>query len=202
MNCRACSPILLVFLMSLFSAETLATKNVAAKYDGTVNSFRWLKRPIAVNHVQFRNAQEKQVGLSQFNGKIILLNLWATWCPPCIKELPALDRLQQRLGKDNFEIVAISLDDDIKLARELFFDTLLIKSMALYIESAENLGRDFPVDVVPASFFIDRKGQAMGVLRGYVDWDSADTDVIIKRLIAGVTAATLRADKAQQQQAE
>lgn len=202
MNCRAYSPLLLVFLMSLFSTETLATRNVAENYDGTVNSFRWLKRPIAVSHVQFRNAQEKQVGLSLFNGKIILLNLWATWCPPCIKELPALDRLQQRLGKDDFEIVAISLGDDVKLAGEMFFDTLLIKSMALYIESAENLGRDFPVDVVPASFLIDRKGQAMGVLRGYVDWDSADTDVIIKRLIAGVTAASLRAEKAQQQQAE
>ncbi len=194
MNCRAYFPLLLVFLISLFSGEALATRNDVYKFDGTVNSIRWLKQPIAVSHVQFRNAQEKQVGLSQFNGKIILLNLWATWCPPCIKELPALDRLQQRLGKDEFEIVAISLDDDVKLAQEMFFDTLLIKSMALYIESAENLGRDFPVDVVPASFFIDRKGQAIGVLRGYVDWDIADTDVIIKRLIAGVTAATLRVD--------
>jgi len=202
MNYRAYSPLLLVFLMSLFGGEALAARNGGEQFDGTVNSFGWLKRPIAVNHVQIRNVQEKQVGLSQFNGKIILLNLWATWCPPCIKELPALDRLQQRLGKDNFEVVAISLDDDVKLAGEMFFDTLLIKSMALYFESAENLGRDFPVDVVPASFLIDRKGQAVGVIRGYVDWDSAETDVVIKRLIAGVTAASLRAEKAQQQQAE
>ena len=188
--------------MSLFSTDALATKNITEKYDGTVNSFRWLKRPIAVNHVQFRNAQEKQVGLSQFKGKIVLLNLWATWCPPCIKELPALDRLQQRLSKDSFDIVAVSLDDDIKLAGEMFFDTLSIKSMALYTESAEKLGRDFPVDVVPVSFLIDREGQAMGVLRGYVDWDSVETDVIIKRLIAGVTTAPLRAESAQQIQAQ
>lgn len=199
MNCRAYFPLLLVFLMSLFGGEALAARNDADKFDGTVNSIRWLKRPIAVNHVQIRNAQEKQIGLSRFNGKIILLNMWATWCPPCIKELPALDRLQQRLGKDDFEIVAVSLDDDIKLASEMFFDTLLIKSMALYIESAEILSRDFPVDVVPVSFLIDRRGQAVGVIRGYVDWDSAETDVVIKRLIAGVTAASLRAEKAQQQ---
>ena len=162
MNCRAYFPLLLVFLISLLSGEALATRNDAEKFDGTVNSFRWLKRPIAVNHVQIRNVQVNQVGLSQFNGKIILLNMWATWCPPCIKELPALDRLQQRLGKDDFEIVAVSLDDDIKLAAKMFFDTLLIKSMALYIESAENLGRDFPVDVVPASFLIDRKARQLG----------------------------------------
>ena len=195
MNYRIYPPLLLVLLVSLFSAEALAAKNTNGKYDGSVNSFRWLKNPIAVNHVQFRNAQDKQVELSQFTGKIVLLNLWATWCPPCIEELPALDRLQQRLGKDNFVIVAVSLDDDIKLAGEMFFNRLSIKSMALYTESSEKIGRDFPVDVVPASFLIDRKGQAMGVLRGYVDWESAETDALIKRLIAGDSTAAIKANR-------
>jgi len=195
MHFRIYPPLLLVLLVSLFNAEALAANNTSGKYDGTVNSFSWLKNPIAVNHVQFRNAQEMPVELSQFTGKIVLLNLWATWCPPCIEELPALDRLQQRMGKDNFVIVAVSLDDDIKLAGEMFFNTLSIKSLALYTESSEKMGRDFPVDVVPASFLIDRKGQAMGVLRGYVDWDSAETDALIKRLIAGDSAATIKANK-------
>jgi len=202
MNYRIYHPLLLVLMMSLFSAEALAIHKTNEKYDGTINSFRWLSRPIAVNHVQFRNAQEKQVGLSQFNGKIVLLNLWATWCPPCIKELPALDRLQQRLGKDDFVIVAVSLDDDIELAREMFFDRLSIRSMAIYTESTEQLGHDFPVDVVPASFFIDRKGQAIGMLRSYIDWDGAETDVLIKRLIAGVSTTTLKAEKLQKNRTE
>ena len=194
-NYRVYPPLLLVFLVLLFSAEASSAKNTNGKYDGNVNSFRWLKSPIAVNHVQFRNAQEMPVELSQFNGKIILLNLWATWCPPCIEELPALDRLQQRLGTDKLVIVAVSLDDDIKLAGEMFFNRLSIKSMALYTESSEKIGRDFPVDVVPASFLIDRKGQAMGVLRGYVDWESAETDALIKRLIAGDSTAPIKASK-------
>ena len=202
MDYRVYSQLLLVLVMLLFSAEMLASKNVSEKYDGTVNSFRWLKRPLAVNHVQFRNAQEMQVGLSQFNGKIVLLNLWATWCSPCIAELPALDRLQQRLGKENFEIVTVSLDDDINLAREMFFGKLSIKSMALYTESAEKLGRDFPVDVVPASFLINRKGQAIGLLRGYVDWDNAVTDVLINRLTAEDATAAIKPDKFEQYQTE
>ena len=184
----------ILLLVSLFSAEALAAKNTNGKYDGSVNSFRWLKNPIAVNHVQFRNAQEMPVELSQFTGKIVLFNLWATWCPPCIEELPALDRLQQRMGKDNFVIVAVSLDDDIKLAGEVFFNTLSINSMALYTESSKKIGRDFPVDVVPASFLIDRNGQAIGVLRGYVDWESAETDALIKRLIAGDSTAAIEAN--------
>ena len=202
MDYRVYSQLLLVLVMLLFSAEMLASKNVSEKYDGTVNSFRWLKRPLAVNHVQFRNAQEMQVGLSQFNGKIVLINLWATWCSPCIAELPALDRLQQRLGKENFEIVTVSLDDDINLAREMFFGKLSIKSMALYTESAEKLGRDFPVDVVPASFLINRKGQAIGLLRGYVDWDNAVTDVLINRLTAEDATAAIKPDKFEQYQTE
>lgn len=197
MNYRIYPPLLLALLISLLSTEALAAKNISEKYTGSINSFHWLKRPIGVNHVQFRNAQEKQVELSEFKGKIVLLNLWATWCSPCIKELPALDRMQQRLGSDDFAVVAVSLDDDVELARELLFKTLSIQSIALYTESIDKLGRDFPVNVVPASFLIDREGQAIGVLRGYVDWDSADTDILVKRLIGGVSAATLIAEKGQ-----
>jgi len=189
---------MLVLLMSLFSAEALAGKSINENYDGSINSFNWLKRPLELNHVQFRNAQEEVVGLSQFTGKIVLLNLWATWCPPCLKELPALDRMQQRLGSDDFTIVAVSLDDDIKLAGEMFFDSLSIQSLALYTESIDKMSRAFPVDVVPVSFLIDREGRAMGVLRGFVDWDSTDTDVLVKRVIAGVSTATLKAEKEQQ----
>lgn len=202
MNYRIYPLLLMVLIMSLFSVEALAIHKTNEKYDGTINSFRWLSRPIAVNHVQFRNTQGERVGLSQFNGKIVLLNLWATWCPPCIKELPALDRLQQRLGKDDFVIVAVSLDDDIELAGKMLFDTLSIQSMALYTESSELMGRDFPVEVVPASFLIDREGQVMGMLRSYVDWDGDETDVLIKRLIAGVSTATLKAEKLPKHQTE
>lgn len=195
---RAYLTLMLVLLMPLFSAEALAGKGINENSDGSINSFNWLKRPLELNHVQFRNAQEEVVGLSQFTGKIVLLNLWATWCPPCIKELPALDRMQQRLGSDDFTIVAVSLDDDIKLAGEMFFDSLSIQSLALYTESIDKMSRAFPVDVVPVSFLIDREGRAMGVLRGFVDWDSTDTDVLVKRVIAGVSTATLKAEKEQQ----
>lgn len=198
MNYRAYLTLMLVLLMPLFSAEALAGKSINENSDGSINSFNWLKRPLELNHVQFRNAQEEVVGLSQFTGKIVLLNLWATWCPPCLKELPALDRMQQRLGSDDFTIVAVSLDDDIKLAGEMFFDSLSIQSLALYTESIDKMSRAFPVDVVPVSFLIDREGRAMGVLRGFVDWDSTDTDVLVKRVIAGVSTATLKAEKEQQ----
>jgi len=191
-------PIYVVLLLVLLaSTNAPAAHKTSETHDGTINSFRWLKRPMPVNHVLIQDDQGERVGLSRFNGKIVLLNLWASWCKPCIEELPALDRLQKRLSGSDFVIVTIALDDDIDKARQMFFDTLSIQSLAFYHESDERLGRDFPVDIVPASFFIDRKGQAVGLLRSSIGWTEPDADTLIKRLLAGVPPATLEAEKHQ-----
>ena len=193
-------PLVLVFF--LFCTQVFATHNPSEAYDGTVNSFRWLKSPLNVNDVPIHNEEEKRIILSRFEGKIVLLNLWASWCSPCIRELPALDRLQNRLGSDDFVVVAVSLDEALDPAKELFFDKLSIEHLKLYIEPAEQLGQVFPVDVLPASFIINRKGQAVGLLRSYVDWDDPRTDTLIKRLISGVSITTLSAEKAKRHQAQ
>ncbi len=194
MRYKVYSSILLALAISLVGFKALATHKTNESYDGTIKSFRWLESPITVAEVLIRNEQKESIELARFNGKIVLLNLWASWCPPCIKELPALDRLQQRLGGDDFIVVAVSLDDDPNLARQMFSD-LSIQSMVLYSQSAENLGRHFPVDVLPTTFLIDRDGRAMGLLRSSINWDDPELDNLISRLIAGVTSATLRAEK-------
>lgn len=194
MGYKVYSSILLALAISLVGFKALATHKTNESYDGTIKSFRWLESPITVAEVLIRNEQKESIELARFNGKIVLLNLWASWCPPCIKELPALDRLQQRLGGDDFIVVAVSLDDDPNLARQMFSD-LSIQSMVLYSQSAENLGRHFPVDVLPTTFLIDRDGRAMGLLRSSINWDDPELDSLINRLIAGVTSATLRAEK-------
>ena len=187
----------MLLLVLLASTNAPAAHKTNETHDGTINSFRWLKRPMPVNHVLIQNDQGERVGLSRFNGKVVLLNLWASWCKPCIEELPALDRLQKRLSGSDFVIVTVALDDDIDKARQMFFDTLSIQSMGFYHESSERLGRDFPVDIVPVSFLIDREGQAVGLLRSSIGWAEPEADTLIKRLIAGVAPATLEAEKQQ-----
>jgi len=194
MGYKIYSSILLVLAISLAGFQALATHKTNETYDGTIKSFRWLKSSITVAEVLIQNEQQESLELARFNGKIVLLNLWATWCPPCVKELPALDRLQQRLGGDDFIIVAVSLDDDLNLARQMF-SRLSIQSLELYSQTAENLGRHVPVDVLPTTFLIDRDGQAMGLLRSSINWDDPELDNLINRLIAGVSSATLRAEK-------
>lgn len=192
----------LILALCLSSTQVLAKHEANEPTDGTVNSFRWLENPLTLDQVPIHSEEGVQVTLSQFKGKIVLLNLWASWCLPCVRELPALDRLQKRLGGEDFVVVAVSLDSDPDLARKLFIDQLSIEHLKLYIEPAEQIGRFFPVDVLPASFFIDRKGQAIGLLRSYADWDDAHADTLINRLVAGVATTTLRAEKAQRDQAQ
>lgn len=202
MTYRVYPSLLLVLVFSVFSVQVWASHEASEPSDGTTNSFRWLESPLPVSTVQIRNGEGNRVSLSQFKGKVVLLNLWASWCPPCIRELPALDRLQQRLGGEDFVVVAVSMDRDPDLARQMFFDRLSLEHLTFYTEPADQLGRFFPVDVLPSNFFIDREGQAMGMLRSYVDWEAPQADALIRRLIAGVSAATLRAEKTQRDQAQ
>ena len=88
----------LVLALSFFFSQAWASHGATEPSDGTVNSFRWLQDPLVLPETTIRQLPAEQVSLSRFKGKVVLLNLWATWCPPCVYELPALDRLQQRFG--------------------------------------------------------------------------------------------------------
>lgn len=186
-----------VFLLLFLCSPVIANHGASEPTDGTVKSFRWFYPPGDLGEVIIHDANNQPVSLFQFKNKIVLLNLWASWCPPCLRELPELDRLQQRLGSDDFIVVAVSIDEDPNLARQMFNDRLSLKHLKLYVDPEKNISRNFPVDVLPSNFFINRKGQAAGILRSYVDWGSAEADTLIKRLIDGVDTKTLNAEKKQ-----
>ena len=175
----------LLLTLFLFCTQAIASHEASEPSDGTVKSFRWLQDPLPLDAVSIHDKDGKEINLSEFEGKIVLLNLWASWCPPCIRELPALDRLQKRLGGEEFSVVAVSLDKDPQVARQMFNERLSIEHLELYIEPAEQIGRFFPIDVLPANFIIDKRGRAIGMLRSYADWDAPESDALFKRLISG-----------------
>jgi thiol-disulfide isomerase/thioredoxin len=115
----------------------------------------------------------------------VLLNFWAAWCPPCVRELPALDRLQRRLGGEQFSVVAISLDQSPQVAHRMFADRLALQHLDFLTEPAERMGKYLPVDVLPTNFIIDRDGRVIGVLRSFVDWDSPAADHFVEHLLDG-----------------
>jgi thiol-disulfide isomerase/thioredoxin len=122
------------------------------------------------------------VRLDAFRGRVVLLNLWATWCPPCIRELPALDRLAGRLGGDDFAVVTLALDAGGAAVAAPFFERLEIRHLPLYVDPARGIGESLPDDVLPASFFLDREGRLVSFLRSYVDWNDPRVDALVREL--------------------
>jgi thiol-disulfide isomerase/thioredoxin len=175
----------LVLALSFCFSQAWASHGATEPSDGTVNSFRWLQNPLVLPETTIQQLPADHVSLSRFKGKVVLLNLWATWCPPCVYELPALDRLQQRFGGEEFIVVAVSVDRDPELARKMFSDRLALSHLQFYFEPPERLGKTFPMDVLPSNFILDREGRAIGMLRSYVDWDSPAAGEFVKRLLAG-----------------
>ncbi len=130
--------------------------------------------------VNLRTAQP--ASLARYRGRVILLNVWATWCPPCRVEMPSLERLHQKLAGQDFEVVAVSIDDGdssrvMQFARELGlgFDILQDKDGAIQ--------RTYQTTGVPESFVIDRDGIIIKKVIGAAEWDGPVNEVLIRKLI-------------------
>src|SRR6516162_1942038 len=91
-------------------------------------------KPVAA--IKLDDAQGQSRNLADFKGKIVLLNIWATWCGPCRKEMPALDRLQAAVGISDFEVVALSIDRGGLNTVRKFFAEVGIRNLAMYVDSA------------------------------------------------------------------
>jgi thiol-disulfide isomerase/thioredoxin len=121
--------------------------------------------------ISFVDLAGNTVSLSEFTGKIVLVNLWATWCEPCLREMPSLEQVQSRLG-DKIAVVAISEDHGGSKTVEPFIDKLGLKSVKIYLDPKSVIERAFKVRGLPTSFLIDREGRVLGRVEGAAEWDA------------------------------
>ena len=140
--------------------------------------------PTAVPDIRFEDSDGKPRTLAEFRGKVVLLNIWATWCAPCRKEMPTLDRLQAKLGGPEFEIVALSVDRAGPKQVKEFFAEIGIKYLALNIDSSAKAMFTLGAPGLPMTLLIDRKGEEIGRLIGPAGWDSPEMVDFIRRRIA------------------
>jgi thiol-disulfide isomerase/thioredoxin len=131
----------------------------------------------------FLDAEGNEVRLADFQGEVVVLNLWATWCAPCRREMPSLDRLQAKYGGAGLEVIALSLDrGDVAKVRE-FFEELEITSLAVYHDPTARAGRELGAPGLPTTVVIDRAGREVGRLLGPAEWDSEEALAVIKALL-------------------
>jgi len=151
---------------------------------GHMAAFVWKKEPEALPEVTFVDGSGAARTLADWKGRVVLLNLWATWCAPCRKEMPALERLQKELGSDRFEVVALSIDRGGADAAKKFLDQIKVEKLALYVDATARSSSALKAVGMPTTLLIDRQGRELGRLVGPAEWDSADAVRLIKAALS------------------
>jgi thiol-disulfide isomerase/thioredoxin len=132
----------------------------------------------------FKDATGKDVNLSAWKGRVVLLNLWATWCTPCRKEMPDIAKLQKELGGADFEVVALSVDRKGLEASQAFLKDIGADNLKAYTDQPSTSLAAIQALGLPASILIDRNGQEAARILGPADWASPEAQAMIKALIA------------------
>ncbi len=162
-------------------------KRIAPLAHGEVAALTMASQPLKLPDLAFDDADGKPKKLSDWQGKTVLVNLWATWCVPCRKEMPALDRLQSRLKGPNFEVVAINIDTrdpekpknflkDAQLADLGYFND----QKAKVFQDLKSIGRALGM---PTSILVDGKGCEIATIAGPAEWDSDDAVTLIRAAV-------------------
>ena len=123
------------------------------------------------DNVIFLDKNDKKINIKEFNGNLLLLNFWATWCEPCKEEMPSLDRLQINENLRNLKIFAINISKESKKKVDIFFKDLNIENFDPYFDSPITLAKTFSLRGVPTSILIDKNGKEFARIIGSIDFE-------------------------------
>jgi thiol-disulfide isomerase/thioredoxin len=148
-----------------------------------VAKFALAKGPKPLPELAFTDAEDKPVTLAAYKGKTVLLNFWATWCAPCVKEMPSLDRLQAEMGKDRFVVLPLSLDGPSRPKVAPFYADRKLTNLGIYFDKGKKVLGALDVSVLPTSILIDAQGRELGRLEGDADWDKPEALALMKAAV-------------------
>ena len=153
--------ILFIFLTTnVFANDVSEIKNIVIHKDLKV-----------YDNVFFLDKNDKKININEFNGNLLLLNFWATWCAPCKEEMPSLDRLQVNQNLSNLKIFAINISQESKKKVYSFFEDLNIENFDPYFDAPTTLAKTFSLRGVPTSILIDKDGKEFARIMGSIDFN-------------------------------
>lgn len=139
-----------------------------------LGKFEQLNHRFPAPKTPFADEYATSTTIDAFKGKIVILNFWATWCAPCIKEMPSLERLAARLPAEKFAVIAVSQDKGGASIAKLFLSRIGVHNLPLYVDPNGRLSRDLSVRGLPTTVVIARDGTIVGKLEGTAEWDAND----------------------------
>lgn len=151
---------------------------------GHVQNFVVHDAPRPIGEGAFRNSDGDKIGFDAFRGKVVLVNLWATWCAPCRHEMPSIDRLAQQLKGPEFDVVAISVDLGGEDKAREFYAEIGVEHLDFYIDPTARIGAALKGFGLPLTVILDAEGRELGRLVGPAEWDSPEAIELVKAAIA------------------
>jgi len=163
----------------LFRADTEPTTTM-----GSLANYVEAKELTPVPAVRFMDASGRVMTLEDFRGRVVVLNLWATWCTPCVAEMPMLDRLQKQLGEEDAIVVALSIDRGGKEAVQEFYQKTGVTHLKVFVDPTMRAQSDLGLLGLPTTLIIDREGRERGRLVGPAEWDDEAAVDLVRRATA------------------
>lgn len=165
------------------TAEMAAAEAAKPFATGEVAAFLPAQNALGLNELTFKGPDGEAVSVTDFEGRTVLLNLWATWCAPCRKEMPALDQLEAELGSSDFEVVAVNLDRGGPEKPLAFLEEIGVNRLAYYHDSSNGLLKDLRSKAratgLPTTILIGPSGCEVGTMYGPAEWASDDAKALI-----------------------
>jgi thiol-disulfide isomerase/thioredoxin len=165
-----------------------AARRLKPLVHGEIAALTLSETPRRLPDLSFRDGEGKPVRLADFHGRSVLLNLWATWCVPCRKEMPALDRLQGEINAKEFAIVAVNIDTGDPAKPHRYLSEVGIKNLAYYDDPSTNVFQELKrvgrAVGLPTSILIDRAGCEIGYLAGPAEWSSEEAITLVRSALA------------------
>jgi thiol-disulfide isomerase/thioredoxin len=157
---------------------------VEALREGDMRKLNFAAEPVAASDVPFATEAGEEMTLADFEGQVVLVNFWATWCAPCREEMPMLEALSAEFGGDDFAVVTIATGRNSPQGIVAFFEEIGVETLPRHTDARQALARSMGVLGLPVTVILDREGREIARLQGEADWSSDSARAIIAALIA------------------
>ena len=177
---------LLLFCFNIFSSISQTNEDVP------LNNIAINEIPRPIPSIIFEDFTNNEINLSDYKGKLVIINFWATWCTPCKKEMPSLDNLYQNSNFKNLEVFAVNMEQPNTLKTKKFFNDAKIKKLKIFFDTKLNFVKEFKLRGVPTTIFINKKGEEFARIIGetnfqdekFIKWFNYTMSILLLSCIA------------------